>query len=302
MAPNYRLEMSKHMGSLTKSTPCIICSGRSNVCQVYHLHFSTAWYNRQMSSLGESHPMCHFCDTPHAVDNRTRQNVILSDSTLSGIQYLQGWGWQDEDPLHCDMEAVPGGKVVHLRRVWERAYMRNPLPIDTVLVAGLNDIRDTARLYLGKYTMEETANIASDDIMSSIRGLHKLILEHSSTHSVDSTLAVATVLHVPALYWHQDDGPPPTPSYTNYKDLVDTLNLKIEAFNIENGAKSAPKLHHTGERPLDKGKKRKFQFQAFRESNREDMMHLKDHKRFKMVKCLVKYFAKATAKSYQHLD
>ena len=83
---------------------------------------------------------------------------------------------------------------------------------------------------------------------------------------------------------------------------MDTLNLKIEAFYIENGAKSAPKLHQTGERPLDKGKKRKYQFQAFREEKREEMMHLKDHKRFKMVKCLVKYFTKATAKSFQHLD
>ena len=153
-----------------------------------------------MSSLGESHPMCHFCDTPHAVDNRTRQNVILSDSTLSGIQYLQGWGWEDQNPLHCDLECVPGGKVVTLRKVWERAYHRNPLPIDTVLVAGLNDIRDTARLYLGKYSMEETANLASDDIMNAIKGLHRIILEHSSTHGVDSTHAVATVLHVPALY------------------------------------------------------------------------------------------------------
>ena len=255
-----------------------------------------------MISLGESHPMCHFCDVPHAVDNRTRQRVILSDSTLSGIQYLQGWGWQDEDPLHCDLECVPGGKVITLKRVWEKAYHRNPLPIDTVLVAGLNDIRDTARLYLGKYCMEETANLASDDIMSSIKALHRIILEHSSNHSVDSTLAAATVLHVPALYWHQDDGPPPSPSYTNYKLLVDTLNLKIEAFNIENGASSAPKLHQTGERSLAKGKKRKFQFQAFREEKKEDMMHLKDDKRFKMVKCLVKYFAKATAKSVQHLD
>ena len=52
----------------------------------------------------------------------------------------------------------------------------------------------------------------------------------------------------------------------------------------------------------EKGKKRKFQFQAFREEKREDMMHLKDHKRFKMVKCLAKYFTKATAKSVQHLD
>ena len=299
MAPNYRLEMTKKMGSLSKAAPCIICSGRSNLCKVHHLHLSTAWYNRQMISLGESNPMCHFCDTPHAVDNRSRQNVILSDSTLSGIQYLQGWGWQDQEPLHCDIEGVPGGKIVTLRRVWERAYMRNPLPIDTVLVAGLNDIRDTARLYMGKYTMEETAKRASEDIMGAIRGLLKLINEHSSTHSVDSTLAVATVLHVPALYWHKDDGPLPSPDYINYKPLIDTLNLKIEAFNIENGCCSAPKLHQTGERPLDKGKKRKYMFQAFREDVKANMMHLKDHKRKKMVMCLVKNFEKATPKSLQ---
>ena len=189
-----------------------------------------------------------------------------------------------------------------MRRVWERAYMRNPLPIDTVLVAGLNDIRDTARLYLGKYSMEDTAIKASDDIMGAIKGLHRLILEHSATHNVNSTLAVATVLHVPALYWHKDDGNPPSPDYVNYRCLIDTLNLKIEAFNIENGVSSAPKLHQTGERPLDKGRKRKFMFQAFREENKADMMHLKDHKRFKMVKCLVKYFRKATASSYQIME
>ena len=302
MAPNYRLEMSKQMGSITKATPCIICSGRSNVCKVHHFHLSTAWYNRQMLSLGVSHPMCHFCDIAHAVDNRTRQNVILTDSTLSGIQYLQGWGWQEEEPLHCDIESVPGGKIVTMRRVWERAYMRNPLPIDTVLVAGLNDIRDTAKLYMGKYSVEEIASKASDDIMNAIKGLHRLVLEHSATHNVSSTLAVATVLHVPALYWHKDDGPPPTPDYVNFKCLIDTLNLKIEEFNILNGASSAPKLHQTGERPLDKGKKRKFMFQAFREDKREDMMHLKDRRRFKMIKCLVKYFSKATPSSCKIIE
>ena len=53
---------------------------------------------------------------------------------------------------------------------------------------------------------------------------------------------------------------------------------------------STQKLHQTDERPLDKGKKRKYIFQAFREVDRADMMHLKDDKRFKMVKCLIKYF------------
>ena len=70
----------------------------------------------------------------------------------------------------------------------------------TVLVAGLNDIRDTTRLYMGRYTLEVTANLASKDIMSSIKGLHRFVLEHSVNHNMKITLVVATVLHVPALY------------------------------------------------------------------------------------------------------
>ena len=67
----------------------------------------------------------------------------------------------------------------------------------TVLVAGLNDIRDTTRLYMERYTLEVTANLDSKDIMSSIKGLHRFLLQHSANHNVKSTLVV---LHVPALY------------------------------------------------------------------------------------------------------
>ena len=290
MGPNYRMVMRREMGSMTKATPCIICSGRNNFCPIHHHHLSTAWYNRQMTVLGEALPMCHFCDTKHAIDKWSRQNVILSDSTLSGVQYLKGWGWGEEEPLHCDLEAVPGGKIETLSRVWLRAYFRNPLPIDTVLVAGLNDIKYSARPYLGKYTLEEMAEKASEDIMNSVRGLHRVIVEHGKTHMVNSTLAVATVLHVPALYWHQDDGPTPSQNYVNYKGLIDTLNNKIKAFNMENGA-SAPELHQAGERSVDKAKKRKYMFQSFREVNKANMMHLTDSKRMKMVKTsLVQYF------------
>ena len=52
-----------------------------------------------------------------------------------------------------------------------------------------------------------------------------------------------------------------------------------------------------GERPLNKGKKRKYQFGAFREEDKTTMMHLEDHKRFKKAKSLVKYFSKSTARS-----
>ena len=299
MAPNYRLQMTEKMGSIRKSVPCVVCCGRNKTLNITHIHLSTAYYNRQMIAAGELVPMCHFCDQDHMVDHRTRQNVILTTSTLSGIQYLQGWGWdaKDGDPLHCDVEAIPGAKIVTLKKAWERAYMRNPLPIDTVLMAGLNDVKDTTKLYINKYTMEETAELVSRDIIHSIKGLHRVILEHSQLHKVNDSLAVGTILHVPALYWHEDDGSPPTPDYLNYKTIIDRINLKIEAFNIENGCSSAPKLHQSGERALNKGKKRKYQFGAFREEEKSDMMHLKDTKRFKMAKSLIKYFRKSTARS-----
>ena len=83
---------------------------------------------------------------------------------------MQGWGWDEKDgvPLHCDVEAIPGAKFVTLKKAWERAYMRNALPIDTLLMAGLNDVRDTAKLYSNKYTVDETAELVSEDILNSI--------------------------------------------------------------------------------------------------------------------------------------
>ena len=114
---------------------------------------------------------------------------------------------------------------------------------------------------------------------------------------MNDSLAVGTILHVPALYWHEDDGSPPTPDYLNYKTIIDRTNLKIEAFNIENGCSSAPKLHQSGERALNKGKKRKYQFGAFREEDKSCMMHLKDQKMFRMAKSVIKYFRKSTARS-----
>ena len=48
---------------------------------------------------------------------------------------MEGWGWGDDPPLHCDMETVPGAKIIHLKRVWEQAYRDNPLPLDCLWLA-----------------------------------------------------------------------------------------------------------------------------------------------------------------------
>ena len=179
------------------------------------------------------------------------------------------------------METIPGGKIVTLRRAWERAYSSNPLPIDTVLVAGLNDVRDLYRLYKDKHGMEEVAELVSEDIIDAIEALLKVVKQHSVRFDVDDTLAVSTILHVPAMYWHADDGNHPTANYVNLKDVMDKTNLKIAAFNLKNGMTAR---------------------NALREEDKHNMMHLKDQHRFKMVRLVVKYFEKSTPRSVQHLD
>ena len=301
MAPSYRIQLTQAMGSLNKTSPCKICCGRGSNMSMYHQHFSTAYFNKQMVLKGDMRPQCYFCDTRHPIDHRTRQNVILSTSTLSGVPYLTGWGWGDERPTHCDMETIPGGKIVTLRKAWERAYSSNPLPIDTVLVAGLNDVRDLYRLYKDKHSIEELAELVSDDIIDAIEFLLKVVKQHSVRFDVDDTLAVSTILHVPAMYWHDDDGNYPTANYVNLKEVVDKTNLKIAAFNLKNRM-TAPKLHQSGERSLKHGKKRVFMWNAWREEDKHNMMHLKDQHRFKMVRLVVKHFEKSTPRSVQHLD
>jgi hypothetical protein len=302
MAPNYRIEMTTSMGTLDKASPCRICCGHNTFLNIRHVHFSTTYYNKQMAHMGNMTPMCHFCLYPHPIDNRTRQNVILSTSTLSGVPFLEGWGWGDETPLHCDMETVPGAKIVNLKRVWERAYRDNPLPLDTVLVAGLNDIKDLVMAYRGRYDGPQLAELVADSVMLSIKSLHRVIKAHSQEREVEDTLAVATILHTPAMYWKEGDGDYPTRDYYNMKEMIDRTNLEIEAFNLSNGRPKAPKIHQAGER-AKKGK-RMYMWEAWREEAKQDKLHLKDKHRFRVTKNLVvKYFrTDGTPTSHQIQD
>ena len=301
MPPKYRVAMKETMGSLNKTSPCVVCCGRNKYLNIRHEHLSTAWYNKQMTIQGNMDPHCYFCDQPHPLDHMTRQRVILSTSTLSGVPFLEGWGWEEQKPLHCDMETIPGSTLQTLKKAWERAYAGNPLPIDTVLGGGLNDIKKLVRTHMKNKVedMELIADLVSREFIDDIKSLYATIKEHSKKYDTDDSLAVLTVLHVPAIYWHDHDGPYPTADYINMKPVVDKINLAIEAFNLEFGASSAPKLHQMGERGRQKGKVRVFMWEAFRETNPKDMMHLKDIVRFRMVKHIVKYFEKATPRAYK---
>ena len=193
MPPKYRLQISELMCSLSKKSPCNICCGKN--MNIRHVHYSTTWYHKQMIRSGETSPMCHFCDISHPVDHMTRQKIILSTSTLNGIQYMEGWSW-DKTPSHCDMETIAGATIPTLRKAWERSYSSNPLPTDTILVAGLNDIKQLVTAPDGPDgSLQALAESVSEDFMHHSTDLFRSIL----TSTWLTTLLLLP--HVPAYYW-----------------------------------------------------------------------------------------------------
>ena len=55
--------------------------------------------------------------------------MIQSTSTLSGVHYMEGWGWGDDTPLHCDMETVLDVKIISQAEGLECADMGARTPI-----------------------------------------------------------------------------------------------------------------------------------------------------------------------------
>ena len=118
-----------------------------------------------------------------------------------------------------------------------------------------------------------------------------------------SSLCNATVLHVPTLYWPAIHGDYPSPGYSNLQEVVDRTNLKIEEFNLTIGVGCAPKIHLIGERMLRKKERvymwEVYMWEVFREAAKDQMMHLKDKHRFKMMHLILKYLEKGTAKAIE---
>ena len=153
----------------------------------------------------------------------------------------------------------------------------------------MNDIMTLVRHYKGPAgDMNAMAESVSEDIMRRIRALYALTLEHHCTHNVRDTFAVATIIRVPAMYWTELEGEVPSPDYANLKEVVDRTNLKISEFNLSIGSSTAPRIHLAGTRKGKGG--RVYMFQAFREDNKAEMLHLKDHHRFKLMALIFKYF------------
>ena len=305
-APLYRVPMTTKYGSLDKSTPCIICCGRNSKLNIRHVHLSTQFYYKQSLLAGSTSPWCYRCNSEHMIDMMTRTKVFLSTSTINGVPFLEGWPGLS---MHCDWETVPGAQLDTLRKVWERSYSQSPLPVDTILVGGLNDIKpiirsiNDPRAPLSSHTsIQDMATKAQDLFIERVRAIWHTMKCKSKEKGTNDTLAVCMVLHVPALYWHEHDKDFPHPDYTNYKPVIDAINDSIISFNQEIGSPHTPRLQRMGERTLGKGARVTYNWNRFREEDRWNMMHLADKYRIELATRLYKYFEHRAPKAFNYLE
>ena len=304
--PNYTMPKDSKFGSLDKSAPCIVCCGRSTKLDTRHAHLSTQFYNKQSRALGDTNPYCYNCKSSHDIDMMSRTKLFLTTSTLYGVPFLGKWAGL---PMHCDWDAVSGGTLDTMRKAWERAYWDHGLPVDTIMVAGLNDIKPIVKSVWdhrappsNQPDSEVVCNLASELFMGKLGKIWDTMQAHSRYKETDDTLAVSRILHVPALYWTEDDGDLPHSKYTNYKAVIDTINGGITNFNKEIGSPHAPNLQRTGQRGLGKGDRRKYIFSRFRENIKWNMMHFADKYRIEIATRLFQYFENRTPLTVNYID
>ena len=101
------------------------------------------------------------------------------------------------------------------------------------------------------------------------------------------------------MYWLVPDEKP-TENYVNLKAVIDRTNLKIEAFNLEHGNRSAPKkINLVGER--GRNHKRTYNLKAFTEQEITEKFELSTASKLSIARMIVKYFKSATPRSIQFL-
>ena len=282
---------------------CLICSYTQEhpkpQVPVYHKHFSSLRL-REVTGVEENARvyLCPSCKSHHQPYPNTRIKVVVSDSTLHEFfarrNDLPGGRQYRGDTQHVDYMTIPGATIETLTHAFRLDYMDkvHSKPLDVVLVAGYNDL---------------VSGLARDEVNYKFQqfcDLVKLIGIRQNPNN-PNTVAVATLMYPPQLAWFPNNGPYPSNEYRNQKEKIDWLNDQIQMRNMENGVPIGVGFHTYGVRKatrksVDKyGQVHKYvtrshRWEHWREHEPARMLHMRDHRRFKMGTALNNYFVQNT--------
>jgi hypothetical protein len=250
----------------------------------YHKHYSDlqSRLNVELNHNGEYH--CGNCrQHRHNYRAGTRFPVLLTSSILA--KWRDGKDANGEeyegDRLHFDSISIPGARFEDLRRAIVAEYGLSEIPLDVLLVAGLNDVSSPA-------TLQEC-----------ILDLH--LLREEVLRIPGSTFTAARLPYPPSLVAYERQRP--GPYHINRLNKLSDLNGEI--FKLNNlphqhlPTQYAPNFTTWGSRTtrVDEEEPRQLRQgfvghrrRAWREARPGDQLHLADHVRRRMGKAVNRFF------------
>ena len=225
------------MGTDHRETDCYVCLPASK----RHLHCSTQFYYKRCYRLGRRADCFTCLDPDHPPQSDGRIKLVSTSSFLHNVQKCPTFEAElmktieaSAASFHIDVDQITGGTLEDLRQSWRRLYWNQPLPVDTAVAAGLNDV----------------ARFSVNEILETMRRWRQMVAEHSARngHRIPNTIGFSTPLRAPAFYWHTGNPFPPPLGYVNLKEKVDILIDRIKKFNVESGTGGMVLFHTEGDR------------------------------------------------------
>ena len=280
---------------------CPICSYSQDYDEpqvpIYHRHFSSVRLRMQAEVENTTNPyLCPSCKIQHIPypqqqtwSGQDRIKIVVSDSTLHTF-FTPPRHQYHGDRIHVDYITIAGGDIEALTRAFWLDYVDKPhkRPLDVAVVAGYNN------LVIGH---------SRDHILHMLNRFTDLVkLAGLNLHPDNpNTVAISTFMLPPQLAWFADNGPYPYPGYINQKEKIDWLNREIHDLNLGNNVVNYVGLHTYGVRKDTKTSydrygqtvitsTRRHRYEHWRETDKGNMLHLRDDRRFKMGTALNNYF------------
>ena len=276
---------------------CQICSFSQKAPetkqQVYHDHFSSKHLRELLDvefSLSGSY-YCPSCKCNHAPYPSERTKIVLSDSTMHNFfapPSATNTNYEG-DVQHTDYLTISGATLETLFHAFKIEYSYHTKPMDVVIIAGYNNL---------------LRNQDREVIIDIIEKFSEFVRLMTNEDGSSNTVTVGTLLYPPQLAWFRDDGPEPH-NYVNQIEKINWLNGKIDRLNIENGRGHYMGVHKHGVRVttarwLDQfGMQhekhvKKHRWEHWRESNKRNMLHLTNERRFVLGRAVNEYFMNRT--------
>ena len=136
---------------------------------VYHRHWSSKEIRRVCGSekSGQSY-LCPTCGESgalgkmHKPNETERLKILVSSSTMH--EYFYG-GKYTGDKIHIDYVTIPGATIQILEKAWRRDYEAEKRPMDVIVVAGLNNVKNETVARIMKHIEEfcDTVRVQSTE-------------------------------------------------------------------------------------------------------------------------------------------